>query len=123
MVFLVLMSRMKRLLDECIVEGEIGDSHGEEGAEMKIRVDREEMEQDNSSTTLSEGSDARSMTYSESAYTVKSVTSVKEQTSQLVWQATRREKRDCGLPPQNEEGRPLPSLEVFTQNCRHPPNP
>jgi hypothetical protein len=49
----------------------------------RVRVNPGEMEQDNSSTTWSEGSDARSMTYS--AYTVRSVTSFKKQTSQLVW--------------------------------------
>ena len=120
MVFLVLMSRMKQLLDECIVEGEIGerrhaigercrfDSHWEGGAEMnpRVRVASNPWEQDNSSTTLSEGSDARSMTYS--AYTVRSVTSFKEQTSQLVW----HEKRDSGLPRQSDEGCP-PSHEPF----------
>jgi len=112
-VFLVMMSRIKRLLDECIVGGEpeeagerrhaIGqqcrfDSHHDwqEGAEMNPRVRVNpggEMEQGSSSTTWSEGSDARSMTYS--AYTVRSVTSFKEQTSQLVWpwNETRWEKR------------------------------
>jgi hypothetical protein len=102
-IFLVLMSRLKRLLDECIVGGEAGERrhaigelgeqckfdspwHWEEDAEMnpQIRVNTGvEMEQDNSSTTWSESSDARSMTYS--AYTVRSVASCKEKTSQLVW--------------------------------------
>lgn len=98
MVFLALVNRIKRLLDGCIVGGEAGerrhatgeqyrfDGHWQEGdAEMnpRVRVNPGEMEQDNSSTAWSEGSDARSMTYS--AYTVRSVTSFKEQTSQLVW--------------------------------------
>jgi len=103
MRFLVLMSGIKRLLDECIVGGEAGERrhtigelgeqnrfdsplHWQEDAEMnpRVRVNTGgEMEQDNTSTTWSESSDARSMTYS--AYTVRSVTSFKEQTSQLVW--------------------------------------
>lgn len=97
------MSRIKRLLDECIAGGlgEAGerrhalaigeqcrfDSHWQDdGAEInpRVRVNPGEMEQDNnSSTTWSESSDARSMTYS--AYTGRSVTSFKEQTSRLVW--------------------------------------
>lgn len=99
--FLVPMSRIKRLLDECIAGGEAGerlghghaieqqcrfDSHWQEGDEMnpRIRIDPGvEMEQDNSSTTWSEGSDAKSMTHS--VFTVRSVTSYKEQTSRLVW--------------------------------------
>jgi hypothetical protein len=113
MRFLVLMSRIKRLLDEGIVGGEAASGerrpamgareqsrfgsrwHWQEGAEMnpRVRVNPAKMEQDNSSTTWSEGSDARSMTYS--AYAVRSVTSFKEQTSQLVWPCneTRQEKR------------------------------
>jgi hypothetical protein len=54
--------------------------HWREGAEMnpRVRVTPEEMEQDNSSTsTLSESH--------RSAYTVRSITSFKERTSQLVW--------------------------------------
>ena len=95
--FLDLMGRIKGLVDERIVGGEVGerhpigeqcrfDSHWQGGAEMKPRVQVNpggEMEQDNSSTTWSEGSDARSMTHS--AYTVRSVTSWKEQTSQRLW--------------------------------------
>jgi hypothetical protein len=109
MRFLVPMSRIKRLLDECIVGGEAGerrhaigqqctrfDRHWQEGDDMnpRVRVSSPggEMEQDNSSTTWSESSDARSMTYS--AYTVRSVTSCKEQISQLVWRQD--EKRDSG---------------------------
>ena len=108
-VFLALMDRIKRLLDECIVGGEAGkrrhgeqhrfDSHWQEGAEMnpRVRVNSGEMagemEQDNCS-------DARSMTYS--AYTVRSVTSFQEKTSQLVW--PRNEKRDTGNYHKNEEG-------------------
>ena len=100
--FLDLMGRIKGLVDERIVGGEVGerhpireqcrfDSHWQGGAEMKPRVQVNpggEMEQDNSSTTWSEGSDARSMTHS--AYTVRSVTSWKEQTSQRLW--PRKEK-------------------------------
>ena len=99
-VFLALIGRIKRLLDECIMGGDAGerrhaigepyrfDSHWQEGAEMNpgVRVNSGETEQDDCS-------DARSMTYS--AYTVRSVTSFKEQTSQLVWPCneTRSEKR------------------------------
>jgi hypothetical protein len=91
-VFLVLVNRIKRLLDGCIVGGEAGErrhatgEHWQEGGEEmspRVRVNPGEMEHDNSSTAWSDGSDARSMTYS--AYTVRSVTSFKEQTSQLVW--------------------------------------
>jgi len=69
--------RRNTIREQCIF-----NSHWQEGTEMnpRVRVNPEEIEQDISSTRRSEGSDARSMTYS--AYTIRSV---KEQTSQLVW--------------------------------------
>jgi len=96
--FRVLLNLMKRLLDESGAGGGAGERHaiGEEqyrfdvhwqgGAEKNPR----DIEQDDSSAVWSEGSDARSMAYS--AHTVRSVTSFKEKTSQLVW--PRNETRD-----------------------------
>lgn len=86
---------------------------GAGGMNSRVRLIPGEMEQDNPSTTWSENSDARSMTYS--AYTVRSVTSFKEQTSHLSRHATRHERRDSGLP----QKRPLPTAK----GERHPNEP
>ena len=97
-MFWLLMSRIKRLLDENheSAEEEADECHAleerdghfqEEGTEIpRIRIDSEETEPDDSSMSeATEGSDAISM-----AYTVRSTTSLKENTN---WFLVPREMR------------------------------
>ena len=93
--FLVLMCRIKQLLDENerYAHEKHGrfDSHWQEGTEhpqIRRQVDSKDFELDDSSTTWPESSDASSMTYSE--YTVRSVTSSNERTN---WLFSRNELR------------------------------
>lgn len=126
-LFLGLVDLMKRQLDEGAEAGErrhaieqcIFNDHRKGDAEMNSQV-RVIPQQDNSSTMWSEGTDASS------AYTVKTVTSFKDQTIDLSGHATRHEKRGSGsLPQRRPPGECLPNNRLtrferfFTAAARH----